>query len=120
MPWKETCPMDERLKFVGQYLKGEMSVAGLCESYGISRKTGHKWLKRYVDEGVIALVDRSRRPRNSPFAVSDAVLSIVVECRKKHPTWGPRKLLLVLAKEYPGLRLPAASTVSTILSRHGL
>ena len=47
MPWKETCPMDEKLSFVAACLRGDLPMVALCEEYGISRKTGYKWLGRY-------------------------------------------------------------------------
>ena len=62
MPWKETCRMDEKLVFVADCLRGELPMAALCEDYGISRKTGYKWLGRYRDQGPEGLVERSRAP----------------------------------------------------------
>ena len=51
MPWKETCRMDEKLVFVADCLRGELPMAALCGDYGISRKTGYKWLGRYREQG---------------------------------------------------------------------
>ena len=44
MPWKETCPVNEKMKFVVAYQEGNESMAALCRHFGISRKTGYKWL----------------------------------------------------------------------------
>ena len=52
MVWNETCAMEERMRFVTSWLQGEESVAVLCRRYGVSRKTGYKWLSRYGQEGV--------------------------------------------------------------------
>jgi transposase InsO family protein len=112
--------MDERVKFIAAYLRGELSMARLCEAFGVSRKTAYKWLARYSDGGVAELVNRSRKPRTNPHAVSQEVEQLIIDARKVHPTWGPKKLLITLAPAYPGLRLPATSTVGTILLRHGL
>ena len=60
MPWKETCRMDEKLVFVADCLRGELPMTALCEDYGISRKTGYKWLGRYREHGPEGLVERSR------------------------------------------------------------
>ncbi len=120
MPWRESRPMDERVKFIAAYLKGEMSLIRVCESFGVSRKTGYKWIERYVGRGVQGLMDMSRRPRTSPNAVSDEIQDLLVEARKQHPFWGPKKVLVATQGLYPGLRLPAASTVGDILTRHGL
>ena len=45
---------------------------------------------------------------------------MVVACREAHPHWGPRKLLLYLARRHPDVPLPAASTAGAVLDRHGL
>ena len=63
MPWKETCRMEEKLVFVADCLRGEsLPMTALCEDYGISRKTGYKWLGRYREQGPEGLVERSRAP----------------------------------------------------------
>jgi len=58
MPWRETGPMDERISFVSSYLRAEAPLSALCEAYGISRKTGHKWINRYRTEGAPGLGHR--------------------------------------------------------------
>ncbi len=65
MPWKETCPMDERMQFVAEYLKEHWAVAQLCRRYGISRKTGYKWIARYEAEGWPGIREHSRAPSTS-------------------------------------------------------
>ena len=60
MPWKETCPMLERMKLIEACERGEETMAGLCRSFAISRETGYKWLERWRSEGVDGLRDRSR------------------------------------------------------------
>ena len=44
MPWKEICPMEQRMEFVIQYRSGTLNMAALCRLFGISRQTGHKWV----------------------------------------------------------------------------
>ena len=70
MPWKETCIMEQRVKFVIDYEESEESVSELCRWYGISRKTGHKWLARYRGSGIGGLGDRSRAPHHCPHAMA--------------------------------------------------
>src|SRR5574341_651096 len=119
MPWKEATPMSERKAFVGEALKAETSLSALCQEFGVSRKTGYKWLKRYCDEGLSGLEDRSRRPQHSPTQTPPEVEQVIVEARQAHPTWGSRKLKRWL--ENRGYRsIPAPSTVTDILARHGL
>jgi len=121
MPWKETSAMDERMRFIGDYLREEWSLSELCRMYGISRPTGYKWIRRYEEEGVVGLEARSRAPHHPANAVSEKVVGWIVEGRERHPTWGPRKLLLWLDRRHPRYRdWPAASTVGEILKRHGL
>ena len=68
MPWRETCAMEERLKLLLEWDGGDISVSELCRHYGISRKTGYKWLHRYRSEGAGGLSDRSRAPLHHPQA----------------------------------------------------
>jgi transposase InsO family protein len=120
MPWRKTKPMNERVKFIAGYLEGEATFTELCEQFEVSRKTGYKWVERYDAGGVRALVDRSRAPRSHPQAVADTVVAAIVAARRKHPRWGPKKLLVVVRRQQPELVLPVASTVGDILRRHGL
>jgi transposase InsO family protein len=120
MPWKDTCAMDERTQFIGDWLRGEEGIAALCRAYGISRKTGYKWIARYQAAGAAGLLERSRAPRRHPQAVGSAVEALLLAARAAHPTWGPRKLLAWLAPRRPDVALPAASTVGEVLRRAGL
>lgn len=62
MPWLETVPMDQRTQFIADHQRGLYPVTELCAHYGISRKTGYKWLARFDAGGRQALADRSRAP----------------------------------------------------------
>ena len=73
MPWRETCRMDEKLGFVLAWHRGEGPMTALCAAYGISRKTGYKWLGRYREEGLSGLAERSRAPRRHGRALAPAV-----------------------------------------------
>jgi hypothetical protein len=99
--------MNERVKFIAQHLQKEAPFSELCEHAGISRKTGYKWVERYEAGGVAALVDRSRAPRSHPHAVSSAVVERIVATRRRHPRWGPRKLLAILRRQEPARTWPA-------------
>jgi transposase InsO family protein len=119
MPWKVCSSMSERAEFVQLASQEGANVAELCRRYGISRKTGYKWLSRSGGaEGVAELADRSRRPRRSPERSSAAVEANVVRLRHEHPAWGARKLRARL--QHLGCTMPAASTVHAILERHEL
>lgn len=120
MPWTDTDPMTERHKFILAREEGLFTMTELCERFGISRKTGYKWLNRYRKGGVEALQDRSRAPKHCPHQTSKAVQELVIEARRAHPRWGPRKLLDYLGPRHPEVNFPAPSTVGDILKREGL
>jgi putative transposase len=101
MSWKETSPMNERLRFVAAMLEAEESFGELCERFGVSRKQGYKWKERYETGGVQALADRSRAPHSHPDAVSSDVEQLLLAARKKHPRWGPRKLMVIVRRQHP-------------------
>jgi putative transposase len=117
--WKETRVVDQRVLFVAAVHRGEASMSELCASYGVSRKTGYKWLARA--EAGQSLEDRSRRPLTSPQRLDDAFAELFLELRRKRPTWGPRKLLARLQALHRRVRVwPSASTVGKLLKDNGL
>lgn len=123
MPWNETKPMNERVKFIAACLAREETdetFAELCERFGITPKSGYKWLHRYEEGGVVNLVEKSRAPHSHPHAMADEVADLLIAARKRHPRWGPRKLIVVVQRKHPRLVLPAASTVGALLKREGL
>ena len=90
MPWKERTVMSERERFLAEAISGEESFSAVCRRYGISRKTGYKWLHR-AEYGE-SLNDLSRKPLHSPRRTSSEVEALVLGERDQHPAWGPRKL----------------------------
>ena len=112
--------MDQRLQFVSDHQRRVASMTELCDRYEISRKTGYKWMARYADAGPAGLVERSRRPQSCPHATDPLVMEALLEVRRRHPRWGPKKLLAVLGRRYRHWSLPAASTVGARLKRDGL
>jgi putative transposase len=120
MPWRETSPMEQRLEFVREYDSGLFTMTELAAAYGISRKTGYKWLERYDGAGAPGLGDRSRRPHASPHATDPEVLATLIRLRQRHPRWGPKKLLTVAARQAPQTDWPCPSTVAAHLKARGL
>ena len=119
MPWKESCPMDERLRFVARLIDGDR-MSELCREFGISRKTGYKIWKRYRNVGVQGLTDRSRRPCRLANQLAPQVENTIVHLRREKPTWGAPKIRELLLRKYPDVRTPAISTIHAVLDRHGL
>ncbi len=120
MPWKETHVMDERMKFIADYLEGEWNMSDLCRAYGISRPSGYELVARYKGEGPQGLQDRSRARHRHPNQTAAEIAEKVIELRKAHPRWGPRKLRGRLARKEPGVIWPAPSTIGELLKRQGL
>jgi putative transposase len=120
MPWRHTSPMDQKTQFIADYLRRTLSMTELCTLYGVSRKTGYKWIDRYLTSGPPGLEERSRKPFSSPNQTPQQVVEALIELRQHHPSWGAKKLLSILQKRHPRWPLPARSTVCDIFSRHGL
>lgn len=120
MPWKESSVMDERMRFVIRLKDGE-SMALLCREFGISRKTGYKILERYEECGLDGLSDRSRRPHRYANRLPEQVEAAIVAAKREKPHWGARKIRERLLRRLPHeIKVPACSTIHTILDRHGL
>ena len=118
MSWKESDRVSERREFVELASNEGANFAVLCRRFGVSRKTGYKWLGRFREGGVEALADRSRRPLNSPRRTSREVEELVLSVRDEHPTWCGRKIRARL-QHLGHEAVPAASTITAILHRHG-
>jgi putative transposase len=112
--------MELRMKLVNALVAEEDSMTALCEEYGVSRKTGYKWLRRFGAQGPAGLAERSRAPHLVPWAVTPAQAAAVVGLRRQHPSWGPKKLRAKLLTRAPEQHWPAQSTIGDLLQREGL
>jgi putative transposase len=92
----------------------------LCDRFGISRKSGSKWIARYAAAGAPGWVARSSRPHHSPQATEAPVVAAIVTLRRRYPTWGAKKILSVLGEREPTWALPAVRTANDLLKRAGL
>jgi transposase InsO family protein len=120
MPWKTSSVVDERVRFVVEHEQDEQTMTELCEIYGVSRTTGYDWLRRYQQGGWEALTDLSRAPGRHPNQTAEKIQEAVLELRREHMTWGPRKLKRVLERRVSATVWPAASTIGEMLAREGL
>jgi len=118
MPWCAVSTMSLRREFVELAQAEAVNMRALCRRFGISPKTGYKWVVRFADEGERGLLERSRRPRQSPRRTASAMEAAVVAVRTAHPAWGGRKIRAYLAQRGQR-RLPSASTMTAILRRQG-
>lgn len=118
MPWQEVSIMDAREEFCRLAGREGSTMRELCRRFGISPTTGYLWRERYSQAGRAGLADLSRRPHASPGRTSDATEAAIIALRQQHPAWGGRKIRAVLQQR--GEASPSASTITTILRRHGL
>ena len=120
MPWSEISPMDQKTQFIADFQRLSLSFTELVQLYHISRKTGYKWIERYKRNGISGLLDRSRRPKFPANSTPKEMVELILEARRRHPTWGAKKLLAIIGRAHAGLVLPARSTICDVLGRHGM
>jgi transposase InsO family protein len=106
--------MDQRRRFLSDWISHTMTRTALCALYGVSRESGYKWARRHSVE------ELSRRPHNSPNATPRALVKKILDQKRQFPLWGPIPLRKRLQTIWPKTRWPAASTIGDILKRHGL
>ena len=120
MPWKERTIVEERMRFVLRLKDGE-SMASLCREFGISRVTGYKIYERYEECGLEGLTDRAKRPYRYANQLPPQVEAMIVATRRERPTWGARKIRERLLRKLPSeVKVPACSTIHTVMDRHEL
>jgi len=123
VPWRESSPMSERLEFIQACLDRTEHIIRICDRFGISEKTGQKWLKRFKEGGFTALDDRSHAPRNHKGRITAEVRERLIALKKKYPLYGPETLRAWLDLHEPrkdGLKWPAPSSIGELLRREGL
>jgi putative transposase len=120
MVWKETCAMEERIRFVDAVVENTETFAAVCRRFGVSRKTGYKWLARYEAGGIEGLKDQSRAPLHHAQAMTARIAELCLAVRRAHPTWGPLKVKAWLEQHRPQIEWPAASTIGALFDREGL
>lgn len=124
MPWRHVDAKSERVQFVRDARDRLVTFTELCALYGISRITGYKWRHRAEQSGVDFLEELSRRPHACPHATPRELQERLLDARRHHPTWGPRKLLTLVRRQDRrrggSFAWPARSTVAELLKRNGL
>ncbi len=117
MPWREVSAVSERCEFVRLACVEGTGIRELCRRFGISPKTGYKWLRRYRASGRSGLDDRSRRPHRSPRRTPATMEAMILAVRDRHPAWGGRKIAAWLTARGQG-PVPSPGTITAILRRH--
>jgi transposase InsO family protein len=120
MPWKVSGVVEKRKQFVEQWLSEQYTMTELCAQHGISRQAGYNTLARYKQSGWEGLEVCSYAPRRHPNQTSAELEERIIELRREHMRWGPRKLKAFLERRQPDRPWPAASTMGELLRREGL
>ena len=122
MPWKETCAMQEKFKMMTAYQNREFTMAELCRRFGVSRKTAYKWWERFQQGGghPSSLATRSHANHAHPNAIPDEVVKVLLQAKRDHLHWGPKKIRQWLCNHHAHDEWPAVSTIGDLYQRHGL
>lgn len=118
MPWKEVTYVEQRKTFMDLVLLPGANISEICRRANVSRKTAYKWMNRYEAGVLSSLEDESRRPHISPHQTNPEIENRILEHRENFPTWGARKIQHLLKREALPI-VPAISTITEILRRHG-
>ena len=121
MPWRELKPMEQKVLFISDYLRERYNFSTLCTHYGISRRTGYKWVARYDKQGIDGLDEQSRRPHQCPHQTPYRLRQAILELRTQgYSRPGPKKLQTLLGQRYPNEVIPSQTTIHNILKHAGL
>ena len=114
----ELSVVEQRLMAVREVLDSGAKITDVAKRYGIDRRTIHRWLVRYANEGLGALADRSSRPDRCPHQTAPQIEARIVELRRAHPGWGARTILSKLRRELD--QPPSRSSIYRCLVRHAM
>lgn len=118
MPWKETNVLDQRTEFVLKVFRSTDPFRSICHEFGISAKTGYKWLNRFIEEGVDGLIDRSKRPHSHSKQLSEDTICRLIKFKMAHTKWGSKKIVELYERQYG--KAPSRSSVHRVLEKAGL
>jgi transposase len=111
--------MEQRYQAVMAVIQDGWKVTEVAERLGVTRQAVHRWIARYEARGLPALADRSHRPQSCSHQIAPELEAMICELRRKHPGWGPRRILHQLGRH--GIDpLPGRSSIYRCLKRHNL
>ena len=116
---RELPVVEQRYLAVREVLDTGASIVEVARQYGVDRRTLHRWISRYVNGGLEALVTQSSRPDRSPNQMAPVIEARLVALRRVHSGWGPRTLKTKLTNEF-GDRAPSRAAIYRALVRHQL
>ena len=109
---------EQKYQAVLAVLVDGVSVSEVAQRWGVSRQSVHAWLRRYEDEGLAGLEPRSSRPASCPHQADGVVEARILELRRVHPGWGPRRILYELGKAADAGELGVRGCGATSANRH--
>jgi putative transposase len=118
MPWKEQDVVSLRTEFVRRSIEPGVVFRELCAEYGVSAKTGYKWQRRFLEQGLSGLKDQRRTPQYSPHQLPEPVVCDMVRLKLQHRTWGPQKIRQVYLRSHG--QAPSESSFKRVLDKAGL
>ena len=117
MPWMNQEPMDLRIEFAMKAMRTD-NFRGLCAEYGISAKTGYKWYRRFLEQGIGGMEERSRRPQGHADQLSEEVVCEIIRFKQAHRHWGPKKIRALYLRKHG--QAASESSFKRVLERAGL
>jgi putative transposase len=120
MAWELKNVENQRKELTDKYIRGESSMTDLSIEYGVSRKTAYKWVNRYQANGPKGLEDLSKAPKKPYVLFNEGIIDIAIELKLKHPTWGPKKVLARLKRDFPKLKWPSPTRLYEIFKEYHL
>lgn len=115
----ELSVVEQRYQAVLAVIRDGVPVVEVARRFDVSRQAVHRWLRWYEDQGLAGLADRSHRPPRCSHQMDPVVEVWVLEARRRHPDWGPRRLVHEATRA--GLEpVPSRSGVYRLLKRSGL
>jgi putative transposase len=119
MAWELKKVEEQRKQLVELYFNGDHSMSDICAKFGVSRKTGYKWIHRYNEGGVDGLQDLSKAPNNPNRVYSQRVIDKAIDLKIQHCKWGPKKILAKLKRENPTMDCPSERRIYDIFKNLG-
>lgn len=120
MAWEKIKVEQQRLQLIIAYSRNEATMTQLCNQYGISRKTGYKWYNIFLQTGKDGLKDSSRAPLKRHYRYGANQIDTAIDLKRRHLTWGPKKILAKLTEIYPESEWPSPTRLYEIFKDYHL
>jgi transposase InsO family protein len=110
---------EERKKFVLTAYKTKENFTVICRKFGISTKTGYKWLKRWEENGAAGLEDKPTIAKNVKNKTDLITQARLLNLKRKHMNWGAKKIAVLFLRKFPDEHCPCRSTIEELFIREG-